>query len=187
MTIFRPAARLLLSLALLGPAAATAQPRPAAPAKIKVYLVGTFHFSGSDSDLHKGTKTDMKTPEMQRELDELVSKLAQTRADKVFIEFRLNDQPFVDSTYALYRQGQLKAGNNEVYQLAYRLAKRLDRPRVYCADAAGMLDFEATQAYAKRHGQEKILEGAITSAPQDSPAGSWRPAWGPGEAPPSCS
>jgi hypothetical protein len=80
-----------------------------------VYLVGTFHFSGSDSDLHKGTKTDMKTPEMQRELDELVGKLAQTRADKVFIEFPLNYQPSVDSTYALYRQGQFKASNNEVY------------------------------------------------------------------------
>jgi hypothetical protein len=107
MTAFHLFTRLLLSLALLGSAAATAQPRPAGGgAKIKVYLVGTFHFSGSDSDLHKGTKTDMKTPEMQRELDELVGKLAQTRADKVFIEFPLNYQPSVDSTYALYRQGK---------------------------------------------------------------------------------
>jgi hypothetical protein len=159
-----------LSLTLLGSAAtAIAQPRPAGgTAKIKVYLVGTFHFSGSASDLHKGTKTDMQTPEMQRELDELVGKLAQTRADKVFIEFPLNYQPSVDSTYALYRQGQFKASNNEVYQLAYRLAKRLDRPRVYCADATAMLDFKATQAYAKQHGQEKMLEGAIAGAPQDS-------------------
>lgn len=115
----------------------------------------------------------MITPEMQREL---VGKLARTRADKVFIEFKLNDQPFVDSTYALYRQGHFKASSNEVYQLAYRLAKRLDRPWVYCADAAGMLDLKSTQAYAKQHGQEKLLAGAIASAPQDSPAGSFQPA-----------
>lgn len=170
MTAFYPFTRLLLSLALLGSAATViAQPRPpGGPAKIKVYLVGTFHFSGSASDLHKGTKTDMQTPAMQRELDELVGKLARTRADKVFIEFPLSDQPSVDSTYALYRQGQFKASNNEVYQLAYRLAKRLDRPRVYCADAAGMLDFKATQAYATQHGQQKLLAGAIAGAPQDS-------------------
>ncbi|AMJ66545.1 DUF5694 domain-containing protein [Hymenobacter sp. PAMC 26628] len=170
MTTFRPFARLLLSLALLGaPVIATAQTKPAAPAKIKVYLVGTFHFNDSEADVHKGTKTDMRTPQMQRELDELVGKLQKTRADKVFIEFKLNDQPFVDSTYALYRQGQLKVGNNEVYQLAYRLAKKLTRPRVYCADAdGGVFDYEAAQAYAKQHGQEQILEGEFVSVPQDS-------------------
>jgi hypothetical protein len=171
MTAFYLFTRLLLSLALLGSAAAAiAQPRPAGGgAKIKVYLVGTFHFSGSASDLHKGTKTDMKTPDMQRELDELVGKLAQTRADKVFIEFKLPEQPFVDSTYALYRQGQFKAGNNEVYQLAYRLAKKLNRPRVYCADAdGGVFDYPATQAYAKQHGQEQILNESFATNPQDS-------------------
>lgn len=169
MTVFRPVARLLLSLALLGPAAvATVQPQPAAPAKIKVYLVGTFHFSGSASDVHKGTKTDMSTPEKQRELDELVGKLQKTYADKVFIEFKLKDQPFVDSTYALYRQGQFKAGNNEVYQLAYRLARKLNRPRVYCTDAEGVFDYPAAQAYAKQHGQEQILNEAFVAPPQDS-------------------
>ena len=169
MTAFRSFARFLLSLALLGPAAvATAQPKPAAPAKIKVYLVGTFHFSGSDSDVHKGATTDMSTPEKQRELDELVGKLQKTHADKVFIEFKLKDQPLVNSTYALYRQGQLKAGNNEVYQLAYRLAYKLNRPRVYCADADGVFDYSAAQAYAQQHGQEQILNEAFVTAPQDS-------------------
>ena len=169
MTILRPVACLLLSLALLGPAAvATAQPKPAAPAKIKVYLVGTFHFSGSSSDVHKGATTDMSTPEKQRELDELVGKLQKTHADKVFIEFELKDQPSVDSTYALYRQGRLKPNNNEVYQLAYRLAHKLNRPRVYCTDAAGVFDYPAAQAYAKQHGQEQILNEAFVTAPQDS-------------------
>lgn len=169
MTAFRPFARLLLSLALLGPAAsASAQTKPAAPAKIKVYLVGTFHFNASETDVHKGTKVDMSTPAKQRELDELVGKLQKTHADKLFIEFKRKDQPFVDSTYALYRQGRLKTGNNEVYQLAYRLAHKLNRPRVYCADADGVFDYEATQAYAQQHGQGKLLEEAFVTAPQDS-------------------
>ncbi len=169
MTAFRPFARLLLSLSLLGPAAlASAQTKPAVPAKIKVYLVGTFHFSGSETDVHKGTKTDMSTPEKQRELAALVGKLQKTRADKVFVEQQLSQQPRMDSLYGRYRQNQYKLGNNEVFQLGFRLAGQLNCPRVYCADAKGVFDYDAAQAYAKQHGQGQILKEAFVTAPQDS-------------------
>ena len=162
---FRPLlAGLLLGTAIVHPAAAQA---PAAlPTKIKVYLVGTFHFNSSPTDVNKGSYTDMTTPTKQRELDELVDKLQKTRADKVFVEWMPSRQRFVDSTYALYRNGQRPVGsrlanNNEVVQLGYRLADKLNRPRVYCADADGVFDYEAAQAYAKAHGQEAILESAF--------------------------
>lgn len=154
-------AGLLLGTALAHPAAAQA---PAAiPAKIKVYLVGTFHFNASDSDVIKGTKVDMETPEKQRQLDELVGKLQKTRADKVFVEWMPDlRQRFVDSTYALYRRGQRPVGNqrdnnNEVVQLGFRLANKLNLNHVYCADADGIYDYPAAQQYAQAHGQEAIL------------------------------
>jgi hypothetical protein len=163
-SVFRPLlAGLFLSAAHLAAAQA-----PAVPAtKIKVYLVGTFHFNASSGDVIKGTKVDMDTPDKQRELDELVGKLQKTQADKVFVEWMADRQPFVDSTYALYRRGQRPVGtsrqnNNEVVQLGYRLANRLGRPRVYCADADGEFDYPAAQQYAKEHGQEAILTGALT-------------------------
>ena len=170
---FRPLlAGLLLGTAIVHPAAAQA---PAAlPTKIKVYLVGTFHFNSSPTDVNKGSYTDMTTPTKQRELDELVDKLQKTRADKVFVEWMPSRQRFVDSTYALYRNGQRPVGsrlanNNEVVQLGYRLADKLNRPRVYCADADGVFDYEAAQAYAKAHGQEAILESAFAQTlPADS-------------------
>ncbi|MEJ7662814.1 MAG: DUF5694 domain-containing protein [Hymenobacter sp.] len=150
------------------------RPGPAAlPTKIKVYLVGTFHFNASDSDVIKGTKVDMMTPAKQRELDELVGKLQKTQADKVFVEWMPDRQRFVDSTYALYRQGQRPVGNprqnnNEVVQLGYRLADKLNRSRVYCADADGEFDYPATQDYAKKHGQEAILSRALSNPASDS-------------------
>jgi hypothetical protein len=157
---FRP----LLAGFLLGAAHVAAAQAPAVPAtKIKVYLVGTFHFNASSGDVIKGTKVDMNTPDKQRELDELVGKLQKTQANKVFVEWMpALRQRFVDSTYALYRQGQRPVGNprdnnNEVVQLGYRLANKLNLPRVYCADADGPYDYEATQQYAKAHGQETIL------------------------------
>lgn len=167
--------RSLLALGLLA-AARPAVAQTAAPlnTKIKVYLVGTFHFNASDGDVIKGTKVDMSTPDKQRELDELVSKLQKTQADKVFVEWKQEyRQRFVDSTYALYRKGQREVGNqrdnnNEVVQVGYRLAKKLNRPKVYCADADGVFDYEAAQASAKQHGQEAILKGGFQAPVSDS-------------------
>jgi hypothetical protein len=159
--------RTLLALGLLAATRpATAQTPAVLNTKIKVYLVGTFHFNASDGDVIKGTKVDMSTPDKQRELDELVSKLQKTQADKVFVEWMPSRQRFVDSTYALYRKGQREVGtqrqnNNEVVQLGYRLANKLNRGRVYCADADGEFDYPTAQAYAKTHGQEAILESAL--------------------------
>ncbi|UOR05118.1 DUF5694 domain-containing protein [Hymenobacter aerilatus] len=169
MTTLRYFRRILLALSLLGPTlAATAQTSSPATGKIKLYIVGTFHFSGSTSDVVKGTKTDMNTPEKQREVEEVIDRLQKTQADKVFIEWQPTRQHFVDSTYALYRQNQFTLGNNEVYQVGYRLAKKLNRPRVYCADADGVFNYTATQAYAKQHGQEQILKDTFAETPQDS-------------------
>jgi hypothetical protein len=157
--------RSLLALGLLAAARpAVAQPAASLNTKIKVYLVGTFHFNASDDDVIKGTKVDMSTPDKQRELDELVSKLQKTQADKVFVEWMPSRQRFVDSTYVLYRKGQREVGtqrqnNNEVVQIGYRLAKKLNRPKVYCADADGVFDYGAALDYAKSHGQEPILKG----------------------------
>lgn len=159
-SFFRP----LLAGMLLGTAHVAAAQAPAAlPTKIKVYLVGTFHFNASATDVIKGTKVDMETPDKQRELNELVGKLQKTQANKVFVEWMpALRQRFVDSTYALYRKGQRPVGNqrdnnNEVVQVGYRLANKLNLSRVYCADADGVYDYEATQQYAKAHGQEVIL------------------------------
>lgn len=166
--------RTVLALGLLSFARPAAAQTPAVlNTKIKVYLVGTFHFNASDSDVIKGTKVDMSTPDKQRELDELVGKLQKTQADKVFVEWMPSRQRFVDSTYALYRKGQREVGtqrqnNNEVVQVGYRLAKKLNRPKVYCADADGVFDYGAAQASAKQHGQEAILKGGFQAPVSDS-------------------
>lgn len=161
--------RTLLALGSLYFAQPAAAQVPTLPtAKIKVYIVGTFHFDASAADLIRGKAVDMRTPQKQRELDELVSKLQKTQADKVFVEYQLKDQPHIDSTYALYRKTKLAPGNNEIYQLGYRLADKLNLGRVLCADAQLGLDFDAAQAYAKQHGQEAILNGFMQVQPGDS-------------------
>lgn len=161
--------RALLLLGLLGLASGAAAQAPAPlPTKIKVYLVGTFHFNASTTDVHQGTAVDMTTPANQRELAALVDKLQRTQADKVCVEWMPARQRFVDSTYALYRRGQRPVGsardnNNEVVQVGYRLASQLHLSRVYCVDADGPFDYAAAQAYATAHGQEAVLESAFAA------------------------
>lgn len=158
--------RVLLALGLLSLSqAATAQAPAPLPTKIKVYLVGTFHFDPSTSDVRRTSRVDMSTPEKQRQLEELTDVLQKTHADKVFIEWKQAQQHFADSTYSLYRKGQFTLGNSERYQIGYRLAKKLKLSRVYCAAADGVFDYEAAQVYAQQHSQLAILKGVHNKPP----------------------
>lgn len=141
---------------------------PAAPLaqKIKVYIVGTFHFDGSAGDVYKTAKEDMRTPDNQRQLNDLVGRLAKTSPDKIFVEWTADRQGYVDTTYNLYRQNEFELGNNEVYQVGYRLGKLLNLPRIYCADAGGDFDYDSVLAYAVQHHQSDIL--ADLNHPKDS-------------------
>ncbi|HTR28045.1 MAG TPA: DUF5694 domain-containing protein [Puia sp.] len=125
--------------------------------KIKVYIVGTFHFDGASGDVYKTAKVDMKTPERQRELDDLVRRLASASPDRVFVEWTTDRQGYVDTTYPLYLRNEFELGNNEVYQVGYRLGKWLKLPHIYCADAGGDFDYDSLMAYAVQHHQTDIL------------------------------
>jgi hypothetical protein len=134
--------------------------------KIKVYIVGTFHFDGAAGDVYKTAREDMKTPDNQRQLDELVRRLAKASPDRVFVEWTPERQGYVDTTYQLYLQNEFELGNNEVYQVGYRLGKLLKQVRIYCADAGGDFDYDSLVSYAAQHHQTDILRDL--NHPKDS-------------------
>jgi hypothetical protein len=96
----------LLFLMLLSGRLLSQTPTDVLHKKIKVYLVGTFHFDGAAGDVYKTSKQDMKTPENQKELDDLVRRLASALPDKIFVEWTPERQGYVDTTYGLYLRGQ---------------------------------------------------------------------------------
>ncbi|HXB34661.1 MAG TPA: DUF5694 domain-containing protein [Puia sp.] len=147
---------LLLLLSLSFPSRSQVSSAPLAQ-KIKVYIIGTFHFDGSSGDVYKTLREDMKTPENQRQLDDLVQRLAKASPDRVFVEWTAERQGYVDTTYNLYRQDEFELGNSEVYQVGYRLGKLLKLPHIYCADAGGNFDYDSLVAYAAEHHQADIL------------------------------
>jgi hypothetical protein len=140
-----------------------------APAqKIKVYLVGTYHFDGAAGDVYQSARQDMKTEDKQRQLDELARRLAKAAPDKIFVEWTPSRQGYLDTTYQLYLRNQFDLGNSEVYQVGYRLGKLLGRKRIYCADAGGGFTEDSLAAYAAQHHQADILTDL--NHPKDSVA-----------------
>ncbi|OAQ39119.1 hypothetical protein A5893_10640 [Pedobacter psychrophilus] len=104
------------------------------PKKIKIILLGTFHFNqtlDSSSKLH----SNLFSPKRQSEVEDLVNNLVKQKPDKIFLEFTPKNQPFYDSIYNDYLNGKepekLKLKANEIFQLGMKTAKQLGHKKVY--------------------------------------------------------
>lgn len=104
--------------------------------KSKVLILGTFHFKDAGRDSYKPKfSVDIQSPERQKEVKELVDILARFNPTKVTIENMQEYQPFHDSLYGEYLRGQYKLGDNEIFQVCYRLAALMKHQKVYTIDA----------------------------------------------------
>ncbi|WBA40289.1 DUF5694 domain-containing protein [Hymenobacter canadensis] len=127
---------ILFPLALALSATSFAQSAP----PTEVMIVGSDHLSQiyrKDSP-----NTDVLTSPGQRDAARFVAALAKYRPDMVVVERLPEEQPRLDSLYALYRQDKLDLttlpdGRSEVFQLAFRLGRQLQLPRIYCVNAPG--------------------------------------------------
>lgn len=106
----------------------------------EVMVVGCDHLN----QIYKPAKpaTDVLTPQGQQEISRFTAAIARFRPDMLVVEELPEEQSRIDSLYALYRQDKLAlaslpGGRSEVYQVAFRLGKQLQLPRIYCANAPG--------------------------------------------------
>lgn len=125
--------------------------------RIKVYLLGTFHFAQTDDTYNVLEKKH------QESIERLCQTIAKLAPDKVFVE-RQPEYEFqnkLDSLYEFYLTltRPLRA-KNEIYQVGFRVAKMLDHPKVYQCDNPGMFGTYYQQAveYAKKNDQLGIIE-----------------------------
>lgn len=132
----------------------------------KVLVVGTFHFAGSRADARPSGPAGMLAAERQRQIAEVVDRLAHFAPTHVALEFRDERREEVDRQYDAFRRGELEPGENEIHQLGFRVAARTGLERVLPIDAPGRwyephVDLEA---YAKKHGQTALLVDPGTGA-----------------------
>ena len=136
--------------------------------KAELLFLGVFHFADAGLDGYKPRfSIDFNSPERHRQVEEVVDRLAQFRPTKIAVEWPVKDQPRADSLYRAYVAGTYTLGTNEVYQLGFRLAKKLHHERVYLIDAPGRsyLTDESGRAEAASLGiniEETITSGSTT-------------------------
>lgn len=132
-------------------------------AKPKVMLLGTFHFRDAGNDAYKQKySVNIQSSKRQEEVKELVNILAAFKPTKIAIESMPARQPFHDSLYNEFRNGRYQLGDNEIYQVAYRLALKMGHQRVYCSDAARR-DYDPkfnADSFATAHHQDNYLESS---------------------------
>lgn len=125
-------------------------------AKIKVYLLGTFHFGDTDTTIF-----DIKSKENQVEVQKLCNKICKLNPDKVFIERQpdFEYQNKMDSLYQAFRAGDSIRRRNEIWQIAFRVANQLNHSTIYQCDHPGNYGtlYDNIEQYAKQHNQLNIL------------------------------
>ncbi len=129
--------------------------------KIKVYLLGTFHFSQTDSTYN------VLDEKHQQSIHELCQIIAKQQPDKVFIE-RQPEYEFqnkIDSLFTLFSKmnsRKLRA-KNELVQVGFRVAKMLGHEKVYQCDHPGRYGslYSDSQQYAMANNQMGFLDATV--------------------------
>jgi hypothetical protein len=129
----------------------------AADAPVEVMIVGTFHMSNPDHDLHNMQVDDVLAPAMQAQIQGVTDGLARFHPTMIDVEW---PKDLTDQRYADYLSGTLAPSHNEVVQLGFRLAKQSGLSTVNGIDVDGDFPYEKVDAFAKAHGQDALLADA---------------------------
>jgi hypothetical protein len=106
--------------------------------RVPIVLLGTFHFQDAGLDSFKPQHSvDVSSPKRQQEIEEIVDRLAAFGPTKIAVERTVEAESSLQAQYDAYLAGSAELGANEIYQLGFRLAKRLGHKKIYPVDAKG--------------------------------------------------
>jgi hypothetical protein len=133
----------------------------------EVLLFGTFHFNNPGFDVAKIKSFDIESEKSQKELEEITDKIKAYNPSKIFVEWEYNEQEKLDSLYNLYVAGIYFDNpklskfykQNEIFQLAFRAAKKLGHKKVYAMDYTNTdFPFDSLMQIAKENNQTELQE-----------------------------
>ena len=131
----------------------------------KISILGTFHF-GNTSDYSSIVIEDLDSENRQLELDNLVEKLAKFKPTKILVEREPSYTDTLTQRLTEYKNGNFKLPNNEIYQLGFRLAKKLELDTIYGIDhQMGLGDQDLVEFLQNNQLMEKFSE--IVKTAQD--------------------
>ena len=113
---------------------------PALSQKTDILILGSDHLAQIYN--RNNPNTDVLLPQRQKEIKAFITPVIRYNPDMILVEVLPEKQQEIDSLYTLYvtnkvRLEDIEDGRSEVYQLAFRMAKQLGLPKIYCANAPG--------------------------------------------------
>jgi Family of unknown function (DUF5694) len=132
--------------------------------RAQVLVLGTFHFQDAGLDAYKPQfRFDIRSAERQRELEDVLERLARWKPTRIAVERRPEAQARLDSLFRMYPGGGADTLANEIYQIGIKLAKRLGHPGVFAVDApASRLDSALTEAEWEKQ-KAALKQGPLTA------------------------
>lgn len=130
----------------------------------EVLLIGTFHYNNPGADVAKTKSFDILKEKPQEELDFIANKIAAFKPSKIFVEWDYDEQPELDSLYQLYQKDKYFTNDslndfyrkNEIFQLAFRAAKKGEVTQIKGIDYKTEFPFDSLMTVLDKNGQVEI-------------------------------
>lgn len=120
--------------------------------QIEVLTLGSFHFNFPNLDVIKTNtedKIDVLDIKYQKEIEDIVRRIAKFKPTIIIIEREPNKQAKYDSLYNQYLLGKYDLRRSEEEQIGFRIAKMMKLKTLYCVDSDGR-DYEVLNTVLER-------------------------------------
>lgn len=105
-----------------------------AETKPALMILGTYHMAKTTKNVFNFEVTDVLSEERQKQIAELMEKLAKYHPTKIMVEADVEKQEIIQERYEKYLKGEYQLTRNETDQICFRLAKMLGHQKIYCID-----------------------------------------------------
>jgi uncharacterized protein with PIN domain len=156
----------LAAIFVFGFSLATAA-QDAKPAKPVVMILGSYHMGNPGRDLNNVKADDVRTERRQKEIADFIAVLKKFKPTKIAIEAAPQNTK-TSEAYAQYLKGEYELKSNEVDQIAFRLAKESNHPKLFQIDWQGNFDFDKVLASAKANNQTNETDYFMTSGKKET-------------------
>lgn len=102
--------------------------------KPAVMVLGMVHTANPGRDLVNKEFDNVLVAQRQREFEECIEKLMRFQPTKIAVECVVHEQDILDREYQIYQENAGSSNRNEIHQLGFRLAAKLEHPRLYAVD-----------------------------------------------------
>lgn len=132
-----------------------------------VMILGTYHMGNPGRDLNNVKADDVRAEKRQREIANFIQVIKKFKPTKIAIEVEPQNAK-IGERYAQYLKGEYQLKADEVDQIAFRLAKEINHPKLFQIDWQGNFDFDKVLASAKANNQSAMTDYFMMSGKKET-------------------